>query len=184
MQIYLVRHPTPAVAPGTCYGQTDLELDEDVSLSASRIRALLPREASLYSSPLRRCRELANTLHPAPLFDDRLKEIHFGEWEMQLWDNIDRAAIEAWSAATLEHAPPGGESVAGLYKRVAEFIREQHAAGQEKLILVTHAGVMKASCALLLNLPEEEWISMHFDYGTVTLIENGKLVWHNRRDET
>ena len=43
---------------------------------------------------------------------------------------------------------------------------------------------MKASCALLLNLPEAEWISMHFDYGTVTLIENGKLVWHNRRDET
>lgn len=177
MRIYLIRHPRPDVAAGICYGQTDLELAEAdaVKASAARLRKLLPAQAALYSSPLRRCRALADALHPAPMFDDRLKEIHFGAWEMRAWDDIDRAEIDAWAAATLEHAPPGGESVAALYQRVGHFIRERHHAGDKDLVLVTHAGVMKACCALLLDLPQAEWTSLRFDYGSVVLIEEDKL---------
>lgn len=187
MRVYLVRHPAPAVAPGICYGQTDLDLAQDVAPCLVGLRKLLPMDAPLYSSPLKRCRHLANALRFAPLFDDRLKEINFGEWEMRAWDSIDRAAIDAWAAAALDHAPPGGESVAMLYQRVALFLRERHADNTDNaddLILVTHAGVMKACCALLLGLAEAEWIKLPFDYGSVSLIENGELVWHNRLDET
>ena len=28
MELYLIRHPRPQVAPGVCYGQTDLGLAE------------------------------------------------------------------------------------------------------------------------------------------------------------
>lgn len=184
MRIFLIRHPQPAIAKGICYGQTDLDLAEDVEACAAQLRGLLPAEAMIYSSPLRRCRALAEVLHATPQFDDRLKEIHFGDWEMQSWDSIDRAAIDAWANAALDHAPPGGESVAMLYQRVAHFIRERHASGEDNLVLVTHAGVMKACCALLLGIPEEEWMPMGFDYGTVSLIEMGELLWHNVRDET
>lgn len=181
MRIYLVRHPAPAIEPGICYGQTDIDLAESIDVSATALRDLLPVSAAVYSSPLRRCRHLAAALHTAPVFDERLKEINFGAWEMRAWDSIDRAAIDAWAAATLDHAPPGGESVAELYHRVAQFVRERHAAGEVEVILVTHAGVMKACCALLLSLPEPEWISLRFDYSTVSLIEDGELLWHNRK---
>jgi alpha-ribazole phosphatase len=183
MRIYLVRHPEPAVAAGTCYGQTDLELAEDVAISAAGVRKLLPADAAYFSSPLRRCRELANALHALPVFDDRLKEIHFGDWEMQAWDSIDRVAMDTWAAAPLDHAPPHGESVAALYQRVAGFIRESRAAHADSFVLFTHAGVMKVCCGLLLELPEAEWMSLHFDYGSVSLIEDGELVWHNRRND-
>lgn len=182
MRLYLIRHPAPAIAAGICYGQTDIELAQDAAASVAGLRDLLPADATVYSSPLQRCRQFANALHPAPLFDDRLKEIHFGAWEMRAWDSIDRTDIDAWAAAPLDHAPPGGESVAALYHRVAQFIRERHAASEDKIVLVTHAGVMKACCALLLGLPEAEWVALGFDYGTVSLIEDGELLWHNRRN--
>ena len=28
----------------------------------------------------------------------------------------------------------------------------------------------------------DKWHLLHFDYGSVSLIEDGELVWHNRRD--
>lgn len=182
MRLFLVRHPTPAVAPGICYGRSDLALAEDALGSAAALRGLLPAHATWYSSPLQRCRLFAEALHVSPVFDDRLQEIHFGTWEMQAWDAIDRDLLDEWAAAGPEFAPPGGESVAALFRRVTAFIREKAAAGDEALVLVTHAGVMKACCALLLDLPDGEWQSMRFDYGSVTLIEDGELVWHNRRD--
>ena len=183
MRIYLVRHPEPNVAAGICYGQTDLELARGIATSVAGLRGLLPADAALYSSPLRRCRDLANALYLMPVFDERLQEIHFGEWEMQPWDDIDRTALDAWASAPLDHAPPGGESVAALYERVAEVIRERSPAHPDSLVLITHAGVMKVCCGLLLELPQEEWLALRFDYGSVSLIEDGELVWHNRRND-
>lgn len=183
MRIYLVRHPTPDVAPGICYGRSDLALAEGTARCATALSPLLPAQAKWYSSPLSRCRLFAEALHVSPKFDDRLQEIHFGDWEMRAWDDIDRAQLDTWAAAGPEFAPPGGESIAALFARVADFIREKHAADEEELVLVTHAGVMKACCALLLDLPDGEWQAMRFDYGTATLIEDGRLLWHNRRDD-
>ncbi len=182
MRLYLVHHPAPVLAPGICHGQSDLALAEDAGGCAATLRRLLPADIPVHASPLRQCRELANLLHAAPTFDDRLKEIHFGAWEMRAWDDIPRAEIDAWSGATLEQAPPGGESVATLYRRVAEFMRERRTAGDETLVLVTHAGVMKVCCSLLLGLPDDEWQGMRFEYGTVSLIDTGQLLWHNKSD--
>lgn len=184
MRIYLVRHPAPDVAPGICYGRSDLALAADVAGCAAELRTLLPADARWYSSPLQRCRLLAQSLHSSPVFDERLQEIHFGDWEMCAWDDIDREQIDAWAAAGPDFAPPNGESLASLMTRVAELIRERHAAGEGDIVLVTHAGVMKACSALLLDLPDGEWQSMHFDYGTVSLIEDGELVWHNRKNDS
>ena len=179
MRVYLIRHPKPSVAPGICYGRTDLDLAEDAAVRAAALRPLLP-EIMIHSSPLKRCSDLANALHPAPLFDDRLREVDFGAWEMRTWDDIGRAALDAWAAVPLDFAPPGGESIADLHRRVTAFLDEQRAAGHQVLVLVTHAGVMKVCAGVLLGLPQPEWFSMSFDYGAITLIEDGRLVWSNR----
>ena len=41
MQLYLIRHPRPLVAPGICYGQQDLPLAEPVHRAAAALRAVL-----------------------------------------------------------------------------------------------------------------------------------------------
>ena len=38
MELYLIRHPRPQVAPGVCYGQTDLGLAEPAAEVAERLR--------------------------------------------------------------------------------------------------------------------------------------------------
>jgi len=162
MRLFLVRHPRPAVADGTCYGRSDLPLAGDPAAVADALRRLLPGDLPLYSSPLRRCRELAARLHPAPRFDERLRELDFGAWEMRAWTAIDRAALEAWAADPLHFRPPGGEAVAELRARVRAFLGEIRG----DTVLVAHAGVMK----------------MKFDYGTASLIEGGRLAWTNRAE--
>jgi alpha-ribazole phosphatase len=176
MRLFLIRHPLPDVASGTCYGRSDLALAADPLACAEALRPLLPGDAPLFSSPLERCCRLAELLHPAPRFDERLLELDFGAWEMQAWDAIDRAALDAWAADPLHFTPPGGESVADLRTRVRNFLCEL----TEDAVLVAHAGVMKLCAAELAGIVPDEWFSMRFDYGSISLIEDGCLVWQNR----
>lgn len=174
MRLFLIRHPPPAVAPGTCYGATDLPLTDDPAGPAARLRSLLPAGVPFYSSPLQRCRLLAEALHPAPIFDDRLREIDFGDWEMQPWDALDRAAIDAWAADPFGFVPPGGEAVATVRARVRQFLDEL----TRDSVLVAHAGVIKVCAAELAG--EVDWFGLRFDYATASLIEDGRFVWKNR----
>lgn len=174
MRLYLIRHPQPAVASGTCYGRTDLGLQDDPALLAEHLRLLLPADVPFFSSPLTRCRLLAERLHPAPRFDARIREIDFGDWEMQAWDSLDRGLLDAWAADPFHFVPPGGEAVASLRRRVADFLSGL----PDESVLVAHAGVMKVCAAELAG--EEDWFGLRFDYGTVSLIEDGRLLWTNR----
>lgn len=178
MRLYLVRHPRPAVAEGICYGRTDLDLAEDAAAVAAVLRPQLPAGLPLFSSPLRRCRQLAAALHPAPVLDPRLLEMDFGAWEMRPWKALDRAALDAWAAQPLDFAPPGGESPAQLLQRAREFL-----AGLESdAIVVTHAGVIKALSGLLYGLPPAEWIGLSFDYGSLIVLNTGQWVRLGRCD--
>lgn len=174
MRLYLVRHPPPDVPSGTCYGATDLPLAGDPAAYAEALRPLLPANAPLYASPLTRCRRLAEALHPAPVFDARLREIDFGDWEMQPWDSLDRTLLDAWAADPFHFVPPGGEAVASLRARVANCL----ATLPDEAVLVVHAGVIKVCAAVLAG--EEDWFALRFDYGKASLIEDGRLVWTNR----
>jgi alpha-ribazole phosphatase len=172
--LFLIRHPPPAVAPGICYGATDLPLAEDPAVHAAALRPLLPADAPLFASPLARCRLFAEVLHPAPRCDDRLREIDFGAWEMQPWERLDRALLDAWAADPGGFRPPGGEAVASLRARVANFLAEL----PDQAILVTHAGVIRVCAAELTGA--RDWCELSFDYGAISLIEDGRWVWRNR----
>lgn len=175
MRTFLIRHPKPAIAEGVCYGRSDIGLAESAIERANALRPLLPTDAPLYTSPLRRCLELAQALHTVPLVDSRLMEMRFGAWEMRRWDDIPRHEIDAWAADPLDFAPPGGESPNELRARVATLLREL----SDTAVLVAHGGVLRACMSELAGVPE--WHTLRFDYGAVTLIEDGRLVWQNRR---
>src|SRR5437773_687292 len=101
------RHAAVAVT-NRCYGRLDLPPGEDPRASASRLSLALPSTTPLavWTSPLRRCREvadeLARLLKAVLRIDDRLAEIDFGEWEGRGWNEIerrDRVRYEAWLAS-------------------------------------------------------------------------------------
>lgn len=171
MQLFLIRHPPPLVAPGICYGASDLALAADPAGAAERIRPQLPGGVRVFSSPLQRCLKLATLLHPAPINDDRLREMHFGAWEMTPWQQIQRTALDGWAADPLGYTPPGGESVGALQTRVGYFIEEILTQGVAQAALVTHAGVMKVLLGMARDLPARQWMALSFDYESVVSIE-------------
>lgn len=170
MQLHLIRHPAPRVAGGICYGRTDLPPAGDVALAAARILPQLPPDVPVYSSPLQRCRQLADLLHPAPRSDARLQEMDFGAWEMRPWDLVGRAALDEWAADPLGYAPPQGESVAGLRRRVLDFVAEMRTQGLPRAVLVTHAGVMKIIVGEARGLPLHEWLALRFEHQSVVCV--------------
>ena len=175
-----MRHPPPRVAAGICYGSSDLPLAEAPAEALARLVPLLPPQVTVFSSPLQRCRLLAEALHPAPQLDERLRETDFGSWEMQPWADLPRAELDAWAADPLHFRGHGGESVAQVQLRVLAFLEKLPSAPS---VIVTHGGVMKVLAALLLNLPQHEWLGMQFDYASVTRIDvdagSRRLLWHN-----
>lgn len=184
MILHLVRHPPPDIDDGVCYGQQDVPLLHPPQQAASRLLPLLPDTPSVWSSPLQRCRLLAQCLYPAARLDARLAEIHFGQWEGQTWDAIGKEALEQWAANVEDFVPPGGESPRALQARVLDWVREVEATGIEDVVAFTHAGVIRVLLAHWQGLPPEEWHHLTFDYGTVTRVvvtaHGGQLLSSNR----
>lgn len=166
MILHLVRHPPPDVGPGVCYGRSDV-MARDVDLAAARLRAILPSAVPVFSSPLSRCRSLAERLHPSPVFDERLMEMHFGEWEGLRWAEVDIQGLDAWAADVAGYAPPGGESGRSVQARALAFVESLSAA---EAVLVTHAGVMRALLAHWQGLPSQRWLELRFEFAAVTSV--------------
>ena len=190
MELFLIRHPEPDVPEGTCYGRSDIGLAGDAGTEAARLRDMLPEGIPVYTSPLLRCRSVAEHLSPTPTADDRLVEMHFGEWEMRRWDEIEKAAFDAWVADILHFAPPGGESAAAMLARTLAFLDELRqseapAAPQEYFLgrgeprpqgaaVVTHGGVLRVLFAHWLEVPPRRWPRLVFEFGAVSKVVLGK----------
>ena len=150
MPVILVRHTRPAVPAGVCYGMTDLDLAPTFEDEAMAVVATLPPADRVVSSPLRRCRLLAERIGAArgiaPVFDDRLREFDFGAWEGVPWEGIPKAELDAWAADFFHARPHGGESVHMLRERVGTAIADYRRSTLSHVV-ITHAGVIKAALA-------------------------------------
>lgn len=164
MGLILLRHTAPDVAPGTCYGRLDLPPGPGFEGEAAAVLARLPPVARLLTSPLARCRRLAETIGQArglPVeTDPALIEIDFGRWEGLSWDAVPRDELDIWAADFWHARPHGGESVAMFADRVAAFLAAPPAGGP--VLAVTHAGIMRA--ALHLSGRDETW-ARRFAFG-------------------
>lgn len=174
MYLYLVRHTTPDVAPGMCYGQTDLDVARSFEAELMTLQAKLAHlsHATLFSSPLQRCKKLANAFtHLGKVQEDtRLMELNFGEWEMQPWENIPQGMIETWADDHVKKAPPNGESFLALAERAQDFFDELRQHSIEHAVVFTHAGVIRALLSSFLGMPLTHAFRLQVDYGHVTVL--------------
>lgn len=150
MALIFLRHTTPRIGAGVCYGRTDLALADSFHEEAEKIVAETPPVGRIVSSPLSRCRRLAKFLSNRNGYsvrvDPRLTEMDFGAWEGRLWSDIPKAELDAWANDFLHARPHGGESVTMLRDRVRDAIRE-FLSYNETMLIITHAGVIKAAFA-------------------------------------
>lgn len=140
-----MRHPPVPALAGICYGRLDAELPATVfEAAADNLHAVLPAWP-IASSPSPRCLRLAEALRrrrdgPALHVDERLREMHFGDWEGLEWSALPRDALDAWAADPAGFAPPAGESFNALAARATAALD----ALPGPHVVITHAGVLRA----------------------------------------
>ncbi|VVQ06573.1 Adenosylcobalamin/alpha-ribazole phosphatase [Pseudomonas fluorescens] len=129
----------------------------------------------LVSSPLQRCARFAEALAGqlgVPLaFDQNLQELHFGAWEGQsaaaLMESEAEALGQFW-ADPYSFTPPQGEPVADFSARVlAAVARLQAAYAGERVLLISHGGVMRLLLAQARGLPREQLLNVEVGHGAL-----------------
>ena len=171
MRIYFIRHTTPDVKKGICYGQTDLELVDTYSEEFNTVLSQLPNTFdAVYSSPLKRCTQLAKAINPKIIVDHRLKEMNFGNWEMQAWDDIPKTEILPWFEDYVNVPAKNGESFISMNERVLNFYNFLIAQGHEQVAVVSHAGTMRCLLSYINNIPlKSSFEQIHVEYGGVVI---------------
>ena len=127
------------------------------------------------SSPLQRCQRFAEQLAAArglPLrIEADLRELHFGAWEGQSAAALmetDAEALGLFWADPYSFTPPQGERVEDFSARVLAAIARLHAAhAGERVLLISHGGVMRLLLAQARGLPREQLLNVEVRHGAL-----------------
>lgn len=167
MHLHLIRHTKVNLPARTCYGCSDVPLMEDWKQEAEALIQQFRQIQNplVYSSPLSRCYLLACMLSPKVMTDDRLKELNFGEWELKHWDEINDKQAENWMNNFVETPCPGGESYIDLITRVSAFLSDVRKTNHEEIVVVTHAGVIRAIISLVKQIPLDKSFEIEVPHG-------------------
>jgi alpha-ribazole phosphatase len=171
VDIYLIRHTKTETVNGLCYGQSDVALADSFVTEARLIREKLPdlsADCLIISSPLNRCVQLAQTFLRPIETDERLQEVNFGDWENQRFEDIDADFLKNWTENFVTISPPNGENFNDLCRRADSFWDELLVKKPAKqVLLITHAGVIRALLAHVLQLPPANAFKFRVDVGSV-----------------
>ena len=175
MELSVIRHTRLDIASGICYGQSEIALSDSYEQELAALRQQLPGPfCKIYSSPLARCRRLADAFGGTIETDARLLEYDFGDWELCAWNDIDATQLDRWMQDFVNLPTPNGESLLDMQARVDEFLGELRARNHDQCLLVTHAGVIRCIWAHLLRIPLEEIFKLEVGYGDVLRIRLGE----------
>lgn len=127
---------------------------------------------AVFSSPSQRCTQLAAELSPSFITDEDLYEMSFGAWEGQTWDSINREESEYWLEDFLNRSPPEGECLKEMYTRVMRFWKKLLRSNAERVVIATHAGVIKLILCHLNNSPLESFPDIKIEFGEVRRVKS------------
>lgn len=165
-----VRHAPLRLPPGAIAGRMDVDVDLSDTGMIDGARAWLPGGAVWLTTPLSRSGRSAAALAPAQVTVrvDDLTEQDFGSWHgrthADIWES-ERAAADHFWQDPAGHTPPGGESFAALCDRVAAAVNRETAFHRGRdIVMVGHAGPIRAALALALGLPPAGVLSVAVDH--------------------
>lgn len=183
-RILLIRHTTPNIDKDVCYGSSDIDLinsyQHEKLQIANKCQDFKPD--IIYTSPLKRCYQLAVDLfiNQHICIDERLKEMHFGDWELMRWTDIPADEMDHWSNNFYEVPTPKGESFKELHLRVLEMWNDLIANDpSSNIVIVSHSGVMRIILMHLLHIPYNKIFHLTLNYGAVVEVKWQDEVMYN-----
>ncbi len=155
MEIHVIRHTPINIDKNKCYGRLEVPVADTFDEDVKKIRVLLDDKYDIvYSSPKKRCMLLADALGIKNIkTEERLLELNFGEWEGKLWNEINQEDLNKWMEDFVNIPPTNGESLSQMYTRVSDFIDSLRNETFNKVLIITHAGVIRCLWAYLLGFP-------------------------------
>jgi broad specificity phosphatase PhoE len=188
--LYLIRHgETDWNARRLLQGRRDIPLNSvgqgQAVTSGNCLKWLLPdaSQVDFIASPLSRTRQTMEIVRQQLGIeasdyrtDERLVEIHFGEWEGMDWQQIAERQpqdFEARQADPLNFIPTGGENYPHVFERVGSLLGSL----QRDSVIVAHAGVLRSCLALLTDVPDVEVPLLEIPQDQVLMIREGRFVW-------
>ena len=114
---------------------------------------------------------IADKLGAEMVFDQRIREIFFGEWNglsnTELFSK-DPALLEAWRGS-LDFRPPGGESIEDLISRTSPFVEEiRRDYPNRTVVVVSHMMPTRALTHQIIGGPSNYLWSTSFSPASVT----------------
>lgn len=168
MEVYLIRHTTPAVAKGFIYGRTDVALAQTYEQEKEVIIKQLPRKIdAVFSSPSTRCTILAAAISTTYITDEALYELNFGDWEGKTWDTINREESNSWMHDFVSRCPPHGETMLQMECRVLHFWNRLLKLNYQTTAIVAHGGVIRIICAHINSMALQDAFTIPVAYGAV-----------------
>lgn len=185
LHLHLLRHGETELGGGL-RGSLDDALTE---LGWAQMRAAVVAGGPwdrIVSSPLQRCArfaaELGEQLNLSVHLDKDLQELHFGAWEGQSAAALmetDAEALGLFWADPYAFTPPDGEAVSDFSARVLAALERLYATyAGERVLLVSHGGVMRLLLARARGLPREQLLNVEVGHGALfalTVAADGSL---------
>jgi probable phosphoglycerate mutase len=189
--LYFVRHgETDWNREQRYQGQRDIPLNalgrEQAVGNGRKLAVALGAEAAALdcvSSPLLRARETMELMRAemglprnAYRTDDRLREIHYGHGEGEVWNELPARDPDGFAAREADKwgwRPKGGESYRELSERVAAWLGEV----ERDAVVAAHGGVMRVLRGLSLALDPAEIFRLDVPQDKVLVVEAGQTRW-------
>lgn len=179
--IYLVRHGETAWnVEGRFQGQSDTPINETGRQQADALGRYLKGKnlQAIYTSDLIRALDTSRIIaayHNVDIKPDpRLRELNFGSWEGMDYYEIQSKhplVLTEWQENILKTAPPGGESLEQLAKRVQVVYEHIISTDlKDEILIVAHGGVLQVLLCYALNLPFQNYWQFHLDPGSLSEI--------------
>jgi probable phosphoglycerate mutase len=182
--LVLLRHGETPLTPEKRFsgsGGSDPSLSEAGRRQAEATAAVLAARRgvqAIVSSPLRRCRQTAETVATRLGLDVRveedLREADFGAWEGLTFAEVhERYAqdLTAWLSSPAAAPSGGGESFEAVARRVAaarEALLARHAG--ETVLVVSHVGPLRTLVRLALGAPAEALFRMELAAASLSAV--------------
>jgi len=186
---YLVRHAAHDNVGGFLAGRTPgIRLGEAGRAQAGRLGQRMASEQfdAIYASPRERTQETAAAIAAArglPVQTaPELDELDFGTWSGKTFDVLNTdPAWRQWNSVRSLSRTAGGESMLDAQLRalgLVERLAKEHEGG--RIVLVSHADIIKALVSHVLGLPIDAW--PRFDIGpasitTIVVGDWGAKLW-------